>query len=97
MRDGCTNLIEVSGLVDAPAQHPELVCRRLGMHRKSHQDGSSGKHPDETLPDLFQKVLPAAVDLATPKVDTAVLEVRAGVPVNLNDVGGQRPFPRLVC
>lgn len=56
--DGDTNLIKTFELFDAPAQHPQIVRRRLGMHRKSHQDGNSGKHLHKALADLFQNVLP---------------------------------------
>jgi hypothetical protein len=91
--DGGTDLINASGLFDALAQYPEIGCWGFGMHHKSDQDWVSGEHLDETLADLLQKVLPPIVDPTATKVDTEALKRRACIPVNLNDVSGQKPAP----
>ena len=94
--DSGTDLVNASGLFDAPPQHPEIVRRHLRMDSKSRQDGSSGKHLHKTLADFFQKVLPPVVDAAAPQVDPEPLKVGACIPVDLHDVGGQKVFPCLV-
>ena len=94
--DGCTNLINTSGLLNSLAQHPEIVHRRLGMHRKPHQDRGSRKHPDKAFADFLQEVLSSVVDPTAAKVDPEPLKVGAGIPVDLDDVGGQKRFPCLV-
>jgi hypothetical protein len=83
-------------MLDSLAQHPEIVHRRLGMHRKSHQDGGSGKHRDNAFADLLQQMLSSVVDPAAAKVDAKPLKVRACIPVDLDDVSGQKPFSCLV-
>ena len=94
--DGRTNLINTSGLLDASAHDPEIICRGLRMHRKPHQDRDSREHLDKAFADFFQKVLSSVVDPAAAKVNAKTLKMWACIPIDLDDVGGQSPFPCLV-
>jgi len=93
--DAGAHVIDASRLFDSLTQDPEIVLRRFGMHHNSYQNRSPGKHLCKTSPNLRQKVLPSVIDPIAAQVDAQTLKVRACVPKNLDDVGGQKAFPRL--